>query len=132
MPPPLGRTWEMFDEAQVLHGPDEVDFKTMQPGDQLVVVTKNTRYQFDWQEAGGVLLQSNRPDRPWGQVTLTGCIFRRSGILAPDVVFRGGKLQYLTMDGRVEHRTTPIVALTVARQSERGALGETVLSGTAG
>lgn len=116
MPPPVGRNWEIFLEEQVRHGPNELDLGTLQAGDQLVVVTKNTRYEFDWLEGGGVLLRSNRSDRPWGQVSVTGCLFRRSGILAPGVVFRGGKLQFLTMDGQVKHQTTVISEYKLIRQ----------------
>jgi hypothetical protein len=124
MPPPPGRNWEMFVESHVLHGPEEADLKTLGAGDRLTVVTKNTRYEFEWLEGGGVLLQTDRSDRPWGQVSLTGCLFRRSGILAPGVVFKGGKLQFLTMEGQVKHETTAITSFTLVRQaSELSASG---------
>jgi hypothetical protein len=123
MPPPVGRNWEIFLEEQVRHGQDELDLRTLRPGDQLVIVTKNTRYEFDWLE-GGVLLRSNRSDRPWGLVSVTGCLFRRSGVLAPGVVFRGGKLQFLTMDGQVKHQTTVISEYKLIPQAVAGSLRE--------
>jgi hypothetical protein len=124
MPPPVGRNWEIFLDEQVRHGQDELDLRILRPGDQLVVVTKNTRYEFDWLEGGAVLLRSNRSDRPWGQVSVTGCIFRRSGVLAPGVVFRGGKLQFLTMDGQVKHQTTVISDYKLIPQGAAGSLSE--------
>ncbi len=115
MPPPIGNTWEMFMENQVRHGPEEIDLSTLEPGDRLVVITKHTRYEFEWLEGGGVLLSSNRADRPSGLVTQAGCVFRRSGIVVPNVVFRGGKLDFFTMDGKVHHRTTIITSHTLHR-----------------
>lgn len=103
-------------ENQVLHGPEEIDLTEIEPGDRLIVVTKNTRYEFEWLEGGSVLLRTDRTDRPRGLVTLIGCAFRRSGIKVPNVVFRGGKLQLSTMEGRVHHWTTPIVSHTLIHQ----------------
>ena len=129
MPPPVGRTWEMFGEEQVLHGPDELAFGLLQPGDQLVVVTTNTRYEFDWLEGGGVLLKTDRTDRPFGQVTLTGCAFRRSGAVAPGVVFRGGRLIFLSMNGQLQHKTALITSVTLSRPVAASAPGEAELAG---
>lgn len=109
----------MFVDKHVLHAPEQVDLKTLGPGDRLVVVTKNTRYEFEWLEGGSVLLQTDRADRPWGQVSLTGCVFRRSRVLTPGVVFKGGKLEFLSMEGQVKHQTTAIDSLTVIRQQAR-------------
>lgn len=120
MPPPVGSNWELFIAEQILHGPDEIDLKIRQPGDQLKVMTKNTRYEFDWLEDGGVLLQTDRSDRPWGLVTLTGCAFRRSGIVVPGVAFRGGKLQFLSLQGQVCHGTTIITSLVLVRPGTPG------------
>jgi hypothetical protein len=119
MPPPLGRNWEMFVDKRLLHAPDELDLKTLRPGDRLAVATRNTQYEFEWLEGGAVLLRTDRADRPWGQVSLTGCVFRRSGILAPGVIFKGGKLQFLSMDGQVKHQTTLISSFTLIRQAEQ-------------
>ena len=132
MPPPVGRNWEMFMENQVLHGPEEIDLTTVQPGDQLVVVTKNTRYEFEWLEGGSVLLRTDRTDRPCGLVILKGCAFRRSGIVVPNVVFRGGKLELSTMEGRVHHRTTVIASHTLIRQGDASALSEAGLTARVG
>lgn len=119
MPPPIGNTWEMFMENQVRHGPEEIDLSTLESGDRLVVITKHTRYEFEWLDGGGVLLSSNRADRPSGLVTRAGCVFRRSGIVVPNVVFRGGKLDFFTMDGKVHHRTTIITSHTLHRTPAR-------------
>jgi len=131
MPPPVGSNWELFMENQVLHGPEEVDLCTLEPGDRLTVVTKHTSYEFEWLEGGGIILRTNRPDRPSGMVTRIGCAFRRSGIMVPDVVFRGGKLDFCTMDGQVHHRTTIVATHTLVRQGGAGRPGETELTGTA-
>ena len=115
MPPPIGNTWEMFMENQVLHGPEEIDLSTLESGDRLEVITKHTRYIFEWLEGGSVLLSTDRTDRPSGLVTQTGCVFRKSGIVVPNVIFRGGKLDFSTMDGKVHHRTTVIVSHRLRR-----------------
>jgi hypothetical protein len=115
MPPPVGNTWEMFMENQVLHGPEEIDLATLEPGDRLEVITKHTRYLFEWLEGGSVLLSTDWTDRPTGLVTQLGCVFRKSGIVVPNVVFRGGKLDFSTMDGKVHHRTTVIASHTLRR-----------------
>ena len=132
MPPPVGSNWEMFEQNQVLHGPDEVDLTTLEPGDRLEVITKHTRYVFEWLEGGGVFLHTNRADRPSGLVTETGCAFRRSGIVVPNVVFRGGKLDFSSLDGKVHHRTTIIASHTLVRQSDASALSEAGLTATVG
>ncbi len=123
MPPPVGSTWEMFLAEQVQHGPAEVDLRTLRPGDRLEVATKNTCYEFDWREDGSVLLQTSRKDRPWGPVTLAGCVFRRSGILASHVLFLGGKLEFLSLSSRVRHRTTMIISISLTRAEDRQVLG---------
>lgn len=119
MPPPEGRSWDTFIEEHVLKGPDEIDIKSLQPGDQLVLLTKNTRYEFDWLKDGVIALRTNRADRPSGIVTITGCVFRRSGTLSADVIFRGGKLQFSSNDGQVQHETTLIVSMLFFRQGKR-------------
>jgi len=128
MLPPAGRNWETLVDKRRLHAPDEMDLKTLGPGDRLVVATRNTRYEFEWLEGGSVLLRTDRADRPWGQVSLTGCVFRRSGILAPGVVFKGGKLQFLSMEGQVKHQTTVISSFTVVRGSAKPDTEEPKLS----
>lgn len=130
MPPPVGDTWEMFMENQVLHGPDEVDLTTLVTGDRLTVITKHTRYEFEWLEGGAVYLQTNRTDRPSGLVTETGCAFHRSGIVVPNVVFRGGKLDFCSMGGKVHHRTTIIASHTLVRRSDACAAGEPAFANT--
>ena len=120
MPPPVGSNWEMFLAEQLAHGPAEVDLRTLQPGDRLVVGTKNTSYEFEWREDGSVHLSTDRADRPWGVVTVAGCVFRRSGVFAPGVVFHGGKLEFISTKGQVRHRTTLICSLTLARGNRQG------------
>jgi hypothetical protein len=120
MPPPVGNTWEMFLQEQLAHGPAELDLKMVRPGDRLVIGTKNTRYEFEWHDDGTVQLTTDRADRPWGIVTIAGCAFRESGVVARGVVFRGGKLEYLSSEGKVSHRTTVINSLTLIRPDGRG------------
>lgn len=119
MPPPLGTNWEMFMEGQVLHGPGEIELRQMRPGDLLEVGTKNTHYEFEWREDGRVLLRTDHANRPWGLVKVKGCVFHRSGISVPGVVFRGGKLDYVSMEGQVNHRTTIIASLNWVRSEDR-------------
>jgi hypothetical protein len=119
MPLPVGGNWDLSGKKQVRHVPGEVDLRNLQPGDRLEVVTKNTRYEFVWREDDQALLRTDRTDRPWGLVTLTGCAFAGSGIVAPKVVFRGGKLEFISTDGQVRHQTTTIVSLTLHRGEHR-------------
>jgi hypothetical protein len=115
MPPPSGTNWDVFLEGKHAEGPAEMDLKTLQPGDRLLVGTKNTRYEFEWREEGNARLSTDRVDRPWGLVTVAGCVFPGSGVLAPGVVFRGGKLEFVSTNGQVRHRTTVINLLTLVR-----------------
>jgi hypothetical protein len=131
MPPPIGNNWELFMENQVLHGPEEIDLTTLEAGDQLTVITKHTRYAFEWLEGGGLFLRTSRTDRPSGLVTRPGCAFRRSGIVVPNVVFRGGLLDYFTLGGQVHHRTTVITSHTLLRREARHDLREPVFQATA-
>jgi hypothetical protein len=117
MPPPVGTNWEMFLDEQLAHGPSELELKALRAGDRLIVGTKNTRYEFEWQDDGSAQLSTDRADRPWGQVTVLGCAFRRSGVLAPGVIFAGGKVEFVSTKGQVRHRTTPITSLTLVRGS---------------
>lgn len=114
MPPPTGAPWGIFPQAQPA-GPTEVDLKTLRQGDRLVVGTKNTRYEFEWHNDGQAHLTTDRTDRPWGLVTVAGCVFRVSGVLAPGVVFCGGKLEFVSTNGQVRHRTTPVSSVSVVR-----------------
>lgn len=114
-------------ESQVRHGPDEIDLSTLELGDRLTVVTRHTRYEFEWLEGGGIFLRTNRADRPSGIVTRLGCAFRRAGIVVPEVIFRGGLLEFFTMGGQVHHRTTLIAAHFLVRQATTGATRDPVL-----
>lgn len=119
MLPPGGRTGTVFSAEQRPAVPNEIDLRTLVPGDLLVLFTQNTRYEFSWLAGGGILLKTDRADRPWGQVKLKGCVFHPSAVLAPGVVFQGGRLQYLSMEGKVEHQTTAIANLRLIRQSDQ-------------
>ncbi len=119
MPPPVGSNWELFLQEQLAHGPAELDLNMVRPGDRLVVGTKNTRYEFEWRDDGTVHLSTDRADRPWGMVTIVGCAFRQSGVVARGVIFRGGKLEFLSTEGKVCHRTTVINTVALVRGEGR-------------
>ena len=119
MPPPAGRNWDKFLAERADSGPAEMDLKTLKSGDRLLVSTKNTRYEFEWGEGGVAQLSTDRADRPWGLVTVAGCVFPGSGVLAPGIVFRGGKLEFISTAGQVRHRTTAINMLTLIRGADR-------------
>ncbi|HVU17805.1 MAG TPA: hypothetical protein VHD32_12835 [Candidatus Didemnitutus sp.] len=124
MPPALGGNWEMFAEEHLAHGPSEIDLRRMLPGDRIQVATRNTRYTLEWRDDGSVLLSSDRSDRPWGPVTILGCVFRRSKALARGVLFCGGSMEYDSTEGKVRHRTTPITALTHEASDKLEALSD--------
>jgi hypothetical protein len=103
----------MFVEHRRPRDPSEIELRLLRPGDRIVIGTKNTRYELEWHGDGKGILTTDRADRPWGPVTVAGCAFRRSGALARDVLFSGGKMEYVSTDGQVRHRTTTITTLKV-------------------
>ena len=117
LPPPNGSDWEKFLKERNAHDLPEVNLATLNPGDRLVVETRNTRYELLWGEDDAVLLSSNRPDRPGGQVRVQGCAFGRSSTIKPGVLFCGGNLEYVSGEGRTRNRTTTIRALALVRRS---------------
>ena len=113
MPPPVGDTWELFLDARRPHGPSEIDLRELRLGDRVLLATKNTQYTLEWRADGSALLSSDRSDRPFGQVSVIGCAFRRSGALAQGVLFCGGRMEYASSEGKVRHRTTAILSIKV-------------------
>jgi hypothetical protein len=101
----------MFPGEEASHGAPEIDLRNLRPGDRIRIATRNTNYTLEWRADGSVLLSSDRSDRPWGPVSVIGCLFRRSGALARGVLFCGGKMEYDSTEGKVRHRTTAITAL---------------------
>ena len=117
LPPPPGKDWPQFlDEYKKTGAQPAVDLTTMKAGDRVIVETKNTRYELAWQPDGTVELTTNRPNRPYGQVRIDGCVFGQAGSVMPGVLFCGGYLEYYSDRGHRRHRTTSICGLTLIRQ----------------
>lgn len=115
MPPQPGRNPARYITESSARGVPEVLLAELHPGDRLRIATKNTRYEIEWRENGMPLLSSDREDRPWGPIAVAGCFHERTNLVEPGVLFCGGCFEYVSMDGKVRHRTTPILSLTVLR-----------------
>lgn len=109
--------WEEFLRQHSALGLPEVRLADLRVGDRLVVETLHTRYGFEWCEAGVVMLATNRPDRPSGEVRLHGCTFGQSSSIKPAVLFCGGNLEFTTEGGQRCHTTTAIRSLVLLRRS---------------
>jgi hypothetical protein len=112
----FGPDWESFLRSHRALGLPEVELASLHPGDRLVVETLHTRYGFSWNEAGQVILASNRADRPSGPVRIQGCAFGQSSSIKPGSLFCGGNLEYLSEGGKMRHRTTAIRSLLLLRR----------------
>lgn len=113
--------WERFVRAHRALGLPEVALTDLRPGDRLLVETLHTRYGFEWQDDGQVVLATNRPDRPAGAVRIQGCAFGQSSTIKPGALFCGGNLEYVSDQGRMRHRTTAIRSLVLLRRGVDGA-----------
>lgn len=115
MPTPDGSSWTDIAARQMARTQSVLDLSTLQPGDRVLVGTRNTHYLLEWGGGGGVTVSTNRKDRPFGRIVIDGCAARRLGDPSPGVLFCGGRMQYHSMNGQVRHRTTEIQALLVMR-----------------
>jgi hypothetical protein len=109
--------WEEFLRQHSALVLPEVRLADLGVGDRLVVETLHTRYGFEWREGGVVILATNRPDRPSGEVRLHGCTFGRSSSIKPSVLFCGGNLEFTSDGGKLCHTTTAIRSLVLLRRS---------------
>lgn len=115
IPPPEGGDWQRFLKDKNAQGLPEVELATLNPGDRLVVETRNTRYELLWLDCDVVNLTTNRADRRSGKVRVQGCAFGRSSTIKPGVLFCGGNLEYVSHDGQTRNRTTTIRGLAILR-----------------
>ncbi len=90
---------------------DELELSQINPGDRLIVRTRNTRYLFAMSSAHTATLTSNRPDRPSGQVQINGCVFGGSSLIKPDHLFCGGNLEIAYEKGGRKFTTSPVEAI---------------------
>jgi hypothetical protein len=98
---------------------DELDLERVQPGDRLMVRTRNTTYLFHMTGTHTANLTTNRPERPGGPVQIQGCVFGRSSMIKPDHLFCGGGLEIAYTESSRRFVTTPIEAIQlVARDAQ--------------
>ncbi|MCB1103294.1 MAG: hypothetical protein H7A44_11300 [Opitutaceae bacterium] len=114
-----GSDWKAFLQTHSSLGLPEINLADMQPRDRLVVETLHTRYGFEWQADGRVILTTNRMDRPHGEVRINGCTFGQSSTIKPRQLFCGGNLEYVSENGRMIHRTTAIRSLLIMHVSTK-------------
>jgi len=99
---------------------DELDLRTLQAGDRLLVRTRNTGYLFSMTGSHTARLTPDRDDRPSGPVRIQGCIFGRSKAIKPDHLFCGGALEILFEEHKQPMITTAIGEIQLVRRSPPG------------
>lgn len=92
-----------------------VVLEQLQPGDELWVVTRNTRYHLIWTGGREAMLSSNRDDRPQGPVVVHGCALGAGSSIAIDRLFVGGSLEISDADRSYVH-TTSTIGLLIHRE----------------
>jgi hypothetical protein len=121
---PPAPDWEDFLRRHADNGDAELDLTTLQPGDHLLVLTKNTAYAFTLSTGTEALLTTNRTDRPAGMVRINGCTFGASSSIKPDAVFCGGSLEFVRPDTHEIFTTTAITALQIVRADQPDQLSD--------
>ena len=117
---PSETTWESILRDFVESAPPVLALSALRPGDRLEVQTRHTCYRFVWEGDDWAQLSTDRPDRPAGRVRVQGCAFGAGSTIAPDRLFTGGSLEFVSGGGMWTHRTTPIVALRHWQRSPSG------------
>jgi hypothetical protein len=90
---------------------DELDLGRIQPGDRLLVRTRNTNYLFQMTGTHTGILSTDRPGRQGGPVQINGCVFGRSSMIKPGHLFCGGGLEIAYQNSPRRFTTTPIEAI---------------------
>ena len=90
---------------------DELELSRIQPGDRLLVRTRNTTYFFQMTGGHSAQMTTDRIDRPRGPVKIQGCVFGRTSLIKPDHLFCGGGIEITYEDGRRRFTTSPIEAI---------------------
>jgi len=101
-------------------GAAELDLTDLRAGDVLRVGTMNTLYTLRVLDADRTVeMQTDRADRPSGQVKIVGCTFGLSSTIRPNHLFCGGNLELsFTQDGvRMTHTTSSIRTLQCLRRT---------------
>ena len=89
----------------------ELDITELQPGDIVRIGTLNTIYTLRLIDgARHAEMETDREDRPAGQVKIMGCTFGLSTTISPDHVFCGGNLElsFMREGVRMTHTTSEI------------------------
>lgn len=95
---------------------DTLELGSLRAGDRLQVRTQHTLYDFTWGPDGAAMLKTDRADRPGGEVRIQGCALGAGSTIAPDRLFNGGSLEYVSQGGEWVHRTTPILWIRLLRR----------------
>lgn len=96
---------------------DELDLERIQPGDRLLVRTRNTNYLFQMTGTHTGILTTDRPERQSGPVQINGCVFGRSSMIKPGHLFCGGGLEIAYQNSPRRFTTTPIEAIQLITSS---------------
>lgn len=110
-----GGDWVSAVQDHVAKRGDELELAGLQTGDRLQVRTQHTLYEFWWEADGWAVLRTDRKDRPSGRVKIHGCALGAGTTIAPDRLFNGGSLEFVSGGGEWVHRTTPILWISVMR-----------------
>ena len=109
--------WIRFVKSTQSNIGDEFDLSSLEPGDLLKVITRNSEYILKIVKRREADLSCARPGRPRGRVRIMGCTFGRSSSIKPDHLFCGGNLElsYRLKGEAMTHRTTAIREIQLRR-----------------
>jgi hypothetical protein len=109
--------WQAFLAGHAAVKQDEISLATVEPGDRILVKTRNTHYLLAWRNADLAELQSSSPRAPSGPVRIMGCSFGLSSSIRPDALFCGGNLEFTYADGEKRWTTSAIEEIQLLHTS---------------
>lgn len=106
---------------------EAIDLRTLQVNDEILVVTKNTRYHLKVLDPveRKVEMKSTSESAPSGLMTLMGCALGMSSSLAPDRLFCEGNLEltFRNEESQLYTHTTSSITRIAALQIEGNSIG---------
>ena len=115
-PPGASPDWVSAVKKHITEEGDVLELDQLKNGDRLQVRTQHTLYDFAWKADGTAELTTDRADRPKGLVRIQGCALGAGTTIAPDRLFNGGSLEFISGDGDWVNRTTPILWIRLVRR----------------
>jgi hypothetical protein len=113
----LSPDWQSFLASHASVKQDEISLSSVEPGDRILVKTRNTHYLLSWQSADHSELRTNSSRAPSGLVRIMGCSFGLSSSIRPDALFCGGNLELTYADGEKRWTTSAIEEIQLLHNS---------------